>query len=102
MPALLFIPFVIASYAIPCTLDQPAYVSWGAVEAVYIVDMQVSRHRWPDEMNGPEISASEAMSYAGMAAASVMPALDIPQPWDFVIYFVVSSATYAVWSYAIQ
>ena len=101
MPPVLFIPFVIASYSVPCALGQPAYVSWAAVDMVYLIDMDVSRQRFSDEMNGPEISASEAMTYAGMATATVMPLLDIPQPWDFVIYFAVGLLVYGAWSYVL-
>ncbi len=104
LTTLLFIISISSAYVVPYALDCPTYVSWMAVDMVYVVDMDISRQLYSDEMNGSGISHSEAMTYAGLATATTAGILSllpedkkIPPPMDFVIYFIVGSATYGVW-----
>ncbi len=96
LTTLLFIISISSAYVVPYALDCPTYVSWMAVDMVYVVDMDISRQLYSDEMNGSGISHSEAMTYVGLATATTAGILSllpedkkIPPPMDFVIYFIV-------------
>lgn len=106
LSTIFFITAMTTAYFVPYATDQPTYVSWFAMDMVYIVDMDISRQLYPEDMNGPELSVSEQMSYLGLSTATTMGVLSlcngvgIEPPWDFVAYFCVSSLAYAAWHVA--
>jgi hypothetical protein len=104
LTTLIFVISITGAYAVPHVLDCPTYVSWMAVDMVYLVDMNISRQLYSEEMNAPGVSLSEAMTYAGIAGATAMGIMSLtrhtlPPPMDFAIYFISSFVAYGIVHY---
>lgn len=66
-----FISAIVIGYIIPISLSLPNWSGWIGVLLVFVIDMGISRIKYPDEMNTPEITKSEWMTYVGLITAII-------------------------------
>jgi uncharacterized membrane protein YdcZ (DUF606 family) len=96
-----FIVSFLAAYIIPA-ICLPPWTGWVGIILVYIIDMWISRRKWPEEMNTPKITLSEWMTYVGGLIAVIFLFISLSPEVDgkilFPTYIIICSAGYIIWA----
>jgi hypothetical protein len=104
MTPIFFVLSIILAYFIPFFIGAQGFVSWFLIDLVYLVDIEISRIRFPSEMNGKSITNSEWMTYIGSGTATAVGVFVFffPRvtPFEFILYFVTSAIVYTFWHHA--
>jgi hypothetical protein len=100
MTPIFFVLSIILAYFIPFFLNWPGFLSWIAVEFVFLIDVVISNIKYSSGVS----STSKAMTNLGCWFAAGMGVFVIffprSTPFEFILYFVISAIVYTFWHHA--